>query len=54
MRKFWYRLREIYWSAVIALLVALAGVALAVLGYDSIALAVVGVGITLAILSVRE
>lgn len=54
MRKFIYRLRQIYWSAVIAVVLGAGAIALAVLGYADIALAVGLCGITVATLSTRD
>lgn len=53
MRRLWYFLRDVAWSAVIAVALGLGGVALAVLGYGDIGLTVVGTGIALSVVSTR-
>lgn len=54
MRRFWYNLTQVYWIAVISAVLALAGVVLAVLGYDMIALAVGLASISTAVLATRN
>ena len=53
-RRIWFWLREVVWTAVIAVAFALCAVTLSVLGYGDIALAV-GLGaITFGLLSIRS
>lgn len=52
-RRIWYFLREVAWTAVLAVAFSVAGLALAVLGYGELGLTAVGTGITLAVVSTR-
>jgi hypothetical protein len=54
MRRLWYLLREVVWTAVVAVVLAVSAVVLAVLGLSDVALAVGLAGITFSFLSVRS
>lgn len=54
MKRLWFWLRDVVWTAVVAVALAVCAVALAVLGYVDIALAVGMAGITFSFLSVRS
>lgn len=52
-RRIWYFLREVAWTAVLAVAFSVVGIGLAVVGFTEVGLAVVGAGITLAVVSTR-
>ena len=54
MRRLWFWMREVVWTAVVAVLLAVSAVVLAVLGMSDVALAVGLAGITFSFLSVRS
>lgn len=54
MRRLLFWLREVVWTAVVAVVLAVGAVVLAVLGFGDIALAVGMAGITFSFLSVRS
>lgn len=54
MRRIWYWLREVVWTAVVAVALVACAVVLAVLGYDAIALAVGFGAVTFGLLSMRS
>ncbi len=54
MKRLWFWMRDVVWTAVVAVALAVSAVVLAVLGYSDIALAVGMAGITFSFLSVRS
>lgn len=54
MKRLWFWMRDVVWTAVVAVALAVSAVVLAVLGYGDIALAVGMAGITFSFLSVRS
>lgn len=53
MRRAWYTLREVAWTAVVATVLGVVGIVLAVLGYGDISLSVIGAGLILSVISLR-
>lgn len=54
MRRLWYWLREVVWTAVLAVAFVVCAVALQVLGFDKEALIAVLASIPFALLSIRS
>ena len=54
LRRMWYFLREVIWTAVVAVVLAVCAVVLAVMGLGDVALAVGLAGVTFSVLSTRS
>jgi hypothetical protein len=53
MRRLWYSLREVAWTAVLSVTLSAVGIVLAFIGYPDISLPITGAAIALAVVSTR-
>ena len=53
MRRLWYSLREVAWTAVLSVALSAVGIVLAFIGYPEVAIPVTGAAIALAVVSTR-